>query len=136
VVEFGLLLVLTLAGVGEGFVVPLLNHRQSSREFIESVDRAVPVDKPIVWTNFGSHSDYLWHFRELRIGRHGVPEVSERLARLMLAATDDTARPMTFAIVTGEQAARLHDVAAVVLRDDSFQRKNRSVVLLKSKEPK
>ena len=134
--EAAFVVVLVVEAAVLGWVVPARDPQESSRAFVEAADRAVPADAPLGWTVFGSHSDYLWYFRDARVARHGLPE--------LLGATEEAtvARVRAFlraggpryAIVTGAQADALTADADVVRRDDAFQKKRRSVALVRGRE--
>jgi 4-amino-4-deoxy-L-arabinose transferase-like glycosyltransferase len=119
------------------FVVPAFDRVQSSRAFMEAVDRTVPLGAPLAWTTFGSHSDHLWHFRAERVAARGIPEIrtgdDAETARRVLAFLD--AGGVRWAVATGPQADLLAGKVDVVLRDDAFQKKRRSVALLRTKAP-
>jgi 4-amino-4-deoxy-L-arabinose transferase-like glycosyltransferase len=134
VVETALVLVLALEGVTEAGLIPSLNPVQSSRRFLEKVDGSLSHGALLGWTIFGSHSDYLWHFSDERVARRGLPELVGTNEGDTVANVRRFLAGGGYAIVTGAQAVALADVADVLERDDHFQRKDRSVALVKSKE--
>ena len=88
------------------------------------------------WTIFGSHSDYLWYLRDARVARAGLPELLGDTEEATVARVRAFLRAggRRFAIVTGAQADALGADAEVVRRDDAFQKKRRSVALVRTKE--
>ncbi|MBL9086754.1 MAG: glycosyltransferase family 39 protein [Planctomycetia bacterium] len=134
-IEAAFVAVLVVEAAVLGWVVPGRDPLESSRRFIEAADAAVPPGEPLGWTIFGSHSDYLWYFRDARVARTGLPELlgdgdDATVARVRAYLREGGPR---WAIVTGAQADRLRADAEVVLRDDAFQKKRRSVALVRAK---
>ncbi|MFO0932864.1 MAG: glycosyltransferase family 39 protein [Planctomycetota bacterium] len=133
--EAALVVVLVVEAAVLGWVVPGRDPMESSRGFLEAVDADVPLDAPLGWTIFGSHSDYLWYLRDARVARAGLPELlgddeDATVERVRAFLRQGGPR---FAMVTGPQAERLRADADVVRRDDAFQKKRRSVALVRAK---
>lgn len=134
-VEAALVAVCVVEAAVLGWVVPGRDPIESSRRFVEGVEADVPRDAPLAWTIFGSHSDYLWYFDDARVSRRGLPELvgpddEATVARVRAFLRAGGPR---FAIVTGAQADALGSDADVVRRDDAFQKKRRSVALVRAK---
>jgi hypothetical protein len=134
-IEAVCVVVLVVEAAVLGWVVPGRDPLESSRRFLEAVDAEVPLDAPLGWTIFGSHSDYLWYLRDARVARTGLPELlgdgdDATAARVGAFLRQGGTR---YAIVTGPQADRLAADADVVLRDDAFQKKRRAVALVRTK---
>ncbi len=129
--------ILTLTVLAEGVVaavvVPRWNADHSARAFFARVAAEVPKGTRLGWTIFGSHSDYLWYLPMDLVGRRGLRELNRGPGTLDALRAQLGDGSLRYALLRGEEADRLEDVAEVLVRDDAFQRKDRRVALVRAK---
>jgi len=128
-----LALTVIVEGVVAAGLVPRFNADHSARPFLTQAAARVPKGTRLGWTIFGSHSDYLWYLPMDLIGTHGLVELNRGTETVESVRAFLTAGGVRYALLRGEEADRLADVAEVIVRDDSFQRKDRRVALVRTK---
>ncbi len=132
---FAMALALTVVveGVVAAVVVPRFNADHSARPFLAQTAARVPKGTRLGWTIFGSHSDYLWYLPMDLVGTRGLVELNKGTETVENVRTFLTAGGVRYALLRGEEADRLADVAEVLVKDDAFQRKDRRVALVRTK---
>ena len=93
----------------------------------------MPKGTRLGWTIFGSHSDYLWYLPMDLVGTQGLEELNDGPRTLERIRAFLASGGVRYALLRGEEADRLADVAEVLVRDDAFQRKDRRVALVRTK---
>lgn len=126
-------LVVVAEGTVAAVVVPRFNADHSSRPFLAEVAARVPKGTRLGWTIFGSHSDYLWYLPMHLVGTRGLEELNDGPRTLERVRGFLGSGGVRYALLRGEEADRLDDVAEVLVRDDAFQRKDRRVALVRTK---
>ena len=120
-------------GVVAAVVVPQFDADHSARPFLTQAAASVPKGTRLGWTIFGSHSDYLWYLPMDLVGTQGLEELNDGPRTLERIRAFLASGGVRYALLRGEEADRLADVAEVLVRDDAFQRKDRRVALVRTK---
>jgi len=126
-------LTVVVEGIVAAVVVPRFDADHSARPFLTQAAAHVPKGTHLGWTIFGSHSDYLWYLPMDLVGTHGLVELNKNAETLENVRAFLTEGGVRYALLRGAEADRLADVAEVLVRDDSFQRKDRRVALVRTK---
>lgn len=113
-----------LEGHAVGVVVPALNEAYSPRAFLERSAGRVPPGRALASGIFGSHSEHLWYLRRTVLPLPDAAAVDRYFAQ----------GGERYALLFQDDVARLGGRVEVLERDDAFQKKDRRVALVVSRE--